>query len=203
MTPCDYRAWARTARFQGRPSPGLSARPPPEEPGPRSGERHRALVGAVYETSADLGGVPGSCGSISRRTRDGCRWRRRRGRSAQWFAAHRLVVGLLGLDQDAAGFVRLARRLGLARLVAGRPGLRLIRTPSVLDGLLWSIIGQQINLPFACVLKRRLIEHTGTALPGGLFSLPSAAAIARLSPPTCARGSIPGRRPSTSSARPG
>ena len=89
---------------------------------------------------------------------------------------------MLGLDQDAAGFARLARRLGLARLVAGRPGLRLIRTPSVLDGLLWSIIGQQINLPFACVLKRRLIENTGTALPGGLFSLPTAAAIARLTP---------------------
>jgi len=100
----------------------------------------------------------------------------------QRLAAHRLVAGLVGLDQDAAGFTRLARRLGLGRLVSGRPGLRLIRTPSPWDGLLWSIIGQQINLPFACVLKRRLIENTGTALPAGLFSLPTAAAIARLEP---------------------
>jgi AraC family transcriptional regulator of adaptative response / DNA-3-methyladenine glycosylase II len=57
-----------------------------------------------------------------------------------------------------------------------------VRTPGVLDGLLWSIIGQQINLPFACLLKRRLVENTGTALPGGLYSLPTAEAIARLEP---------------------
>jgi AraC family transcriptional regulator, regulatory protein of adaptative response / DNA-3-methyladenine glycosylase II len=89
---------------------------------------------------------------------------------------------MLGLEQDAPAFARLARRLGIARLVAGRQGLRLVRTPSVLDGLLWSIIGQQINLPFACVLKRRLIENTGTRLPGGLFSLPTPEAVARLEP---------------------
>jgi AraC family transcriptional regulator of adaptative response / DNA-3-methyladenine glycosylase II len=97
-------------------------------------------------------------------------------------AAHRMVVGLLGLEQDAAAFTRLARRLGLGRLVAGRPGLRITQTTSVLDGLLWSIIGQQINLRFACTLKRRLIENTGTPLPGGLFALPSAEAIAAIGP---------------------
>jgi 3-methyladenine DNA glycosylase/8-oxoguanine DNA glycosylase len=36
-------------------------------------------------------------------------------------------------------------------LSPGATGLRLAGTPSVLDGLYWSIIGQQINLPFACV----------------------------------------------------
>ena len=86
--------------------------------------------------------------------------------------------------EDAAAFVRLVRRLGLSRLVAGRAGLRLIRTPSILDGLFWSIIGQQINLPFACQLKRRLIENTGTPLPCGLYCLPSAAAVAQLDPST-------------------
>jgi AraC family transcriptional regulator of adaptative response / DNA-3-methyladenine glycosylase II len=89
---------------------------------------------------------------------------------------------MLGLDQDAGAFARLARRLGLGRLVAGRAGLRLSRTPSVLDGLLWCIIGQQINLPFACLLKRRLIESAGTPLPGGLFSLPTPERIALLEP---------------------
>ena len=141
------------------------------------------LVGASYETAADLDGVPAVMrvqfsqddATVSLGPASGAG-------AAQRVAAHRLVVEMLGLDQDAAGFVRLARRLGLARLVAGRPGLRLVRTPSVLDGLLWSIIGQQINLPFACLLKRRLIENTGTALPGGLFALPTAEAIARLAP---------------------
>jgi AraC family transcriptional regulator of adaptative response / DNA-3-methyladenine glycosylase II len=97
--------------------------------------------------------------------------------------AHALVVALLGLEQDAAAFARLARKLGLARLVAGRPELRISQTPSVFDGLLWSIIGQQINFSFACLLKRRLIERCGTKLPDlGLYVPPTPEAVAALEP---------------------
>jgi AraC family transcriptional regulator of adaptative response / DNA-3-methyladenine glycosylase II len=96
--------------------------------------------------------------------------------------AHAIVVGLLGLDQDAAAFARLARKLGLARLVAGRPELRIAQTPSVFEGLLWSIIGQQINFAFACVLKRRLIERAGVKLANGLYAPPSPSAVAALEP---------------------
>ncbi len=95
---------------------------------------------------------------------------------------HQRVIGLLGLDEDAAAFARLARKLGLGRLVAGRPELRISRTPSVYDGLLWSIIGQQINFPFACLLKRRLIELVGTPVAEGLIALPTPAAVAALEP---------------------
>ena len=95
---------------------------------------------------------------------------------------HGLAVGLLGLDEDAAAFARLARKLGLARLVAGRPELRISRTPSVFDGLLWAIIGQQINFPFACLLKRRLIQRAGTPVADGLIAPPSPAAVAALAP---------------------
>jgi AraC family transcriptional regulator of adaptative response / DNA-3-methyladenine glycosylase II len=52
----------------------------------------------------------------------------------------------------------------------------------VFDGLLWAIIGQQINLPFACLLKRRLIERTGTPLADGLMAPPTPAAVAALEP---------------------
>lgn len=96
--------------------------------------------------------------------------------------AHARVVGLLGLDQDAAAFARLARKLGFARLVAGREELRLAQTPGIFDGLLWSIIGQQINLPFACLLRRRLFERTGEKLADGLVAPPSPAAVAALEP---------------------
>lgn len=96
--------------------------------------------------------------------------------------AHAFAVGLLGLEQPAEAFARLADRLGLARLVTGRRGLRLPQTPSVFDGLLWSIIGQQINFAFACVLKRRLFERAGEPLGGGWFAPPSPAAVAALSP---------------------
>jgi AraC family transcriptional regulator, regulatory protein of adaptative response / DNA-3-methyladenine glycosylase II len=96
--------------------------------------------------------------------------------------AHAIVVGLLGLEQDASGFARLARRLGLARLVAGREELRISQTTSVFDALLWSIIGQQINFAFACVLKRRLVERTGEPLDNGLYAPPIPAAVAALDP---------------------
>lgn len=96
--------------------------------------------------------------------------------------AHALVIGLLGLDQDAAAFARLAKKRGLARLVAGRPALRISQTPSVFDGLLWAIIGQQINFTFACVLKRRLIERTSRPLADGLYAHPTPAAVAALEP---------------------
>jgi AraC family transcriptional regulator of adaptative response / DNA-3-methyladenine glycosylase II len=94
--------------------------------------------------------------------------------------AHAIVIGWLGLEQDAAAFSRLARKLGLARLVAGRPEFRITRTSSVFDGLLWAIIGQQINFPFACLLKRRLIERAGTPLDSGLYAPPRPEQVATL-----------------------
>ncbi len=94
--------------------------------------------------------------------------------------AHRVVVGLLGLEQDAAGFVRLAGRLGLGRLVRGREQLRVSQTPSIYDGLLWAIIGQQINLAFAFQLRRRLYTLTGDPVGDGLIAPPTPAAVAAL-----------------------
>jgi AraC family transcriptional regulator of adaptative response / DNA-3-methyladenine glycosylase II len=183
MTPKEYRGLASPGPFRvdlpaGYPLPHLL-----RSLGRDPSSATERLAGTTYETSADLDGTPslvrvefsgGSAAvSIEAAATVG---------TGQRTAAHRLVVGMLGLEQDAPAFARLARRLGIARLVAGRQGLRLVRTPSVLDGLLWSIIGQQINLPFACALKRRLIENTGTRLPGGLYSLPTPEAVARLEP---------------------
>jgi AraC family transcriptional regulator, regulatory protein of adaptative response / DNA-3-methyladenine glycosylase II len=96
--------------------------------------------------------------------------------------AHAIAVGLVGLDQDAAAFARLARRLGCARLITGRHELRLSQTPSIYDGLLWAIIGQQINLRFAFTLRRKLVELTGSPLADGLHAPPTPAAVAALKP---------------------
>lgn len=95
--------------------------------------------------------------------------------------AHRVVVRILGLGQDASGFVKLVKRLGLARLTADRPELRLHQTAFVFDGLLWSVIGQQISFPFACLLRRRLVERTGRGVEAGLYALPTPEAVAGLS----------------------
>lgn len=94
--------------------------------------------------------------------------------------AHAIAVGLLGLDQDAAAFARLAKRLGLTRLTAGRNELRISQTHSVYEGLLWSIIGQQINFAFACLLRRRLVERAGEPLGNGLHAPPTPQAVAAL-----------------------
>jgi len=96
--------------------------------------------------------------------------------------AHALVVGLLGLDQAAAAFSRLAGKIGLTRLVAGRAELRISQTTSVFEGILWAIIGQQINLPFAYRLRSRLFTLTGARQENGLYAPPAPAAIARLEP---------------------
>jgi AraC family transcriptional regulator of adaptative response / DNA-3-methyladenine glycosylase II len=101
--------------------------------------------------------------------------------SADSIDPHQVAVALLGLEQDAAAFARLARRLGLARLVSGREDLRICQITSVFEGLTWSLIGQQINFPFACLLKRRLVERAGTPLGDGLYAPPDPQAVAALS----------------------
>jgi AraC family transcriptional regulator of adaptative response / DNA-3-methyladenine glycosylase II len=94
--------------------------------------------------------------------------------------AHSLVIRLLGLDQEVSGFARLAKRLGLARLVSGREEMRIAQTHSVFDGLLWAIIGQQINVPFACLLKARLFGLAGTHIGDRLYAPPLPDAVATL-----------------------
>jgi len=101
--------------------------------------------------------------------------------SSNSLEAHGVTVALLGLEQDAAAFARLARRLGLARLVSGREDLRICQTTSLFEGLTWSLIGQQINFPFACLLKRRLVERAGVPLADDLYAPPDPQAVAALS----------------------
>jgi AraC family transcriptional regulator, regulatory protein of adaptative response / DNA-3-methyladenine glycosylase II len=95
---------------------------------------------------------------------------------------HARLAAMLGLGQDAAAFARLAKKLGLARLVRHREELRIIQTASVYDGLLWAIIGQQINLPFARLLRNRLIALAGTPAGENLHALPTPATVAALTP---------------------
>ncbi len=92
------------------------------------------------------------------------------------------VARLLGLAQDAAGFVRLAKKFGLSRLVAGRESLRLPQYLTPWDALLWAILGQQINLPFAFRLRRALTELAGEPVGDGLVAPPSPADVAALKP---------------------
>ena len=97
-------------------------------------------------------------------------------------AIHRRVTSVLGIGQDTQGFVRVAKGLGLTRLVRGRESLPIVQTLSVFEGLTWSILGQQISFSFACMLKSRLARLAGKPLEGGLIAPPTAIQVAALSP---------------------
>jgi len=100
--------------------------------------------------------------------------------------ARAVAVRLLGLGaaSDPAAFERRARALGAGRLVAGREGLRIPLAAEPFEGLVWAILGQQVNVAFAATLRRRLIALAGEPLPGGsgLRLHPAPAAVARLDP---------------------
>ena len=43
-------------------------------------------------------------------------------------------------------------------------GLRMVKSPNLFEAIAWSIIGQQINLPFAYSCKKALVEKSGRRL---------------------------------------
>ena len=95
-------------------------------------------------------------------------------------AAHRLAVRLTGLHSSPDAFVaRLRDEARLFRLIAPRPGLHIPQTATFFEGLMWSIVGQQVNVEFAFTLERRLTELCGTPVDG-LIAPPTPAAVAAL-----------------------
>lgn len=96
--------------------------------------------------------------------------------------AYETLTRILGLAQDPRAFEQSAQERGYGRLIEGRLGARIPQTLSLFDGLAWAIIGQQINLPFAYTLRRRLFEKVGEQIDDELFAAPSPERIAELEP---------------------
>lgn len=96
--------------------------------------------------------------------------------------AYETLARLLGLSQEPKAFEQLVTERGFGRLIEGREGARIPQTYSLFDGLLWAIVGQQINLPFAFTLRRRLYERCGEPVGDGFFATPSTERIANLDP---------------------
>ena len=97
------------------------------------------------------------------------------------YGAHAVALRMLGLTSDIAPFERRAQREPLvARLIEGRHGLRIPLTPNVFEGLVWAIVGQQVNLTFAATLRRALNELCGHDAGDGFLAPPRAADVARL-----------------------
>ncbi|HYD99647.1 MAG TPA: helix-turn-helix domain-containing protein [Alphaproteobacteria bacterium] len=97
--------------------------------------------------------------------------------------AHAKALRLLGLAIDPAGLAERAEDdPQTARLIAGRPGLRLPLTGDIFESFVWAIVGQQVNLPFAYTLRRRVVAAAGLPAPGGLTAPPKPEAVAALPP---------------------
>lgn len=67
----------------------------------------------------------------------------------------------------------------IARLVEGSRGLRIQQTADAFEGLVWVIVGQQVNVSFAAICRARLAELAGTPV-GDMVAHPSADEVARL-----------------------
>jgi DNA-3-methyladenine glycosylase II len=96
------------------------------------------------------------------------------------------ITEWFGPDKDIAAFYTLLRKhQSLAYMPEAFKGLRLIGIPDLFEALAWSIIGQQINLPFAYRVKRRFVEKYGSSIlhDGTLYHIfPSCETVANASP---------------------
>jgi AraC family transcriptional regulator of adaptative response / DNA-3-methyladenine glycosylase II len=109
-------------------------------------------------------------------------------------AAHAAAVRLLGLAEDPAPFERRVTERGDGRLVEGRRGLRVPLTADPWEALVWAVVGQQVNLPFACALRRELVDLCGEPAGGGLLAHPGPDALAGLDVADLRRRRFSGRK---------
>lgn len=107
------------------------------------------------------------------------------------FVPEAMVRRLLGLHQDPVPFEsRMAEDPLFAPLVKARPGLRVLLTATPFEALVWAILGQQINLPLAFWLRRRVIERYGAAAEEGLIAHPRPEDLAAADPEELGRMQI-------------
>ena len=71
-------------------------------------------------------------------------------------------------------------RSGLGPIVSRQRGLRIPLTPDPWEALAWAIMGQQISVKMAVLLRRNLITAAGALHPSGLRAHPSAETVAGL-----------------------
>lgn len=96
-------------------------------------------------------------------------------------ALRSLVAHMLGLTQPVQAFeAEHGAHPLLGALIAANRGLRVPQSASPFEALSWAISGQQISLPVAISLRRKLIRLAGLCHSSGLFCYPDAAAVARL-----------------------
>ncbi len=75
------------------------------------------------------------------------------------------IVEWFDLETDLRPFYEMAEKDPfLDGLTKSFHGLRVIGVPDLFEALCWSIIGQQVNLPFAYTVKRKFVEAYGKSV---------------------------------------
>jgi 3-methyladenine DNA glycosylase/8-oxoguanine DNA glycosylase len=96
-------------------------------------------------------------------------------------AVHHAMLRMLGLTGDASDFeTRFAEDPLIGEIVRRQRGLRIPLTPEPWEALAWAIMGQQISVQMAVVLRRELIRAAGLLHVNGLRAHPSAEAVAQM-----------------------
>ena len=96
---------------------------------------------------------------------------------------HRRCWRMVSGGGDPVAFARGAdRNPEWSRLQGSERELRVPLVADEFECLLWAVVGQQVNLPFAFRLRRRVIESCAVRAPGGELAHPSPAEVARLEP---------------------
>lgn len=75
------------------------------------------------------------------------------------------IIDWFDLKTDLIAFYKQVKNDSiLGQIIKDLNGLRIVKCPSLFEALSWSIIGQQINLPFAYSCKKALVEKAGEQL---------------------------------------
>ncbi len=98
------------------------------------------------------------------------------------WAIHEILRRLLGAHLDPRPFERgVVGKPDLRALVDPQRGLAISQTRDLFDALLWVVAGQQVSLPVAFALRRRLTRHVGVRIDDRLFAPPTPVAVADMS----------------------
>ncbi len=104
--------------------------------------------------------------------------------NAQTKAIKSYVIEWWDLDYYLKPFYRFCKKdKMLKKLSDDHHGLRMIGFPDLLECLVWAIIGQQINLNFAYIIKRRFVEKYGISIVHqgqSYFHFPDAESVSQL-----------------------
>jgi len=96
------------------------------------------------------------------------------------------IKWMLGIDDDIKGFYKIGlKNKRFAQIIKNFYGLRAPKTPTVFEALIIAITEQQIALPVAVALRKKLIEKYGKPIKINskiYYTFPSPASLARVKP---------------------